>query len=275
MPIPILKQTLQLLLIIGLATYLAFGIYLYFNQHKALYHPDSQDFQTCKNFADAQKITHNGTRFYYGKTPDQTSENTNLVLQKKFAILYHGNAGSACDRLLWKQILKQNNISYIIVEYSGYAGDPQPPSMKRILEDVQNINNYLKNINYDQLILIGESLGSGPAAYHSTLTMPDKILLIPAYPSIVDVAQHHYPYYPVRWMVKDNYSPQKWLNNYQNQLLIIHGVDDILLPIYLSEKLYNSIPAGNKQFVKIKLADHNNIYTAPATLDAINKFLTK
>jgi hypothetical protein len=261
MPLAVLKHLLTVTLIIAISTYLAFGIYLYFNQHKALYHPTGQDFYDCPAFADTQALNHQGSRFFYKNLGD------------KLAVLYHGNASSACNGTYWKKIFENHNISYIIVEYAGYAGDPKTPNLNDILQDVKNINNYIKNFNYDQLIYIGESLGSGPAAYHSTLTPPDKLLLIPAYTSIAEVVQYHYPLYPIKLMIKDNYNPQTWLQNYQNQLLIIHGIDDQLLPIFLAKKLYNSVSTSNKQFTVITQTDHNNIYTSSQTIQAIQNFL--
>ena len=272
---PILKHLLTITLITAISTYLAFGIYLYFNQHKALYHPTSHDFFDCPSFADAEAITHKGTRFFYDKAISQTSKNKNPALQDKLAVLYHGNASSACNSTYWKKIFEDHNTSYIIVEYSGYAGDPKTPNLNDILQDVRNINDYLQTLNFNQLIFIGASLGSGPAAYHTTLTTPNKLLLIPTYTSIADVAQHHYPYYPIKLMIKDNFTPKEWLKDYQKSLLIIHGTDDQLLPFYLTEILYKSVPTLTKQLIKIHQSEHNNIYIQSQTINAIFDFLSK
>ena len=42
-------------------------------------------------------------------------------------------------------------------------------------------------------------------------------------------------------------------------MLILHGVEDTLVPIDLAEELYESVSSADKRFVKIPGAGHNDI----------------
>ncbi len=42
--------------------YIAIGISLTLFQNIVVYHPNNQDFASCENFAEAEKVTMNGTR---------------------------------------------------------------------------------------------------------------------------------------------------------------------------------------------------------------------
>jgi len=84
--------------IIAVFVYVGLGVYLYVKQASYIYFPDATNFQTCPFFKDAEKIVHNNTRMYYKQNGDQ------------LAVIYHGNAGSACDRWYFADLFNSLNI---------------------------------------------------------------------------------------------------------------------------------------------------------------------
>ena len=157
---------LLLIVIWVIVIYFLFGLYLYIFQRDFIYYPTKQDFFTCEEFNDSQKIEYKGTRFYYKNNSE------------KLAIFYHGNAGSACDRGYMKRIFSELNYSFIIAEYAGYSNDTSQPSQVSILSDVRNINEFIAEISYSEWIIAGESLGGSLAAYHASIVEADKVLLL-------------------------------------------------------------------------------------------------
>ena len=242
--------------------YSLIAIYLYFNQHKLLYHPSNFDFYTCKEFEDTEKKELNGTRFFFKKNSD------------RLAIFYHGNQGSLKHLLFWKHIFEKLNLSYIIVEYAGFANDKKIPSKNLIFLDVKNVNKFIKKSNFSETIVIGESLGSGPASYHSLFVKPNKILLTMPFNRLNDVAQEKYPFFPTSFILKDKYDNISCLKTYDGLFRIIHGKDDITVPIHHSKDLYKDIKLAKKDFIIIKDATHDDIYEFEETKQAIEDYLS-
>jgi len=240
--------------------YILFGLYLFFNQRKLIYYPANQNFYACPAFNDSQKIDYKGTRFYYKKNSE------------KLVVFYHGNAGSACDRGYIKSIFNEVGYSYIIVEYAGYSNDTRKPSEALILNDVRNINDFIAETSYSSLILLGESIGSSVAAYHASITEADKVLMLSPFNNLEEFVKSYYPLYPVRLMLKEKYTNEKWLKQHKGEVMIIHGTDDSIIPIWQSKKLYESI-STTKEYIEIEDAGHNNLFLYENTEAGIKKFL--
>ena len=245
--------------------YLGLGLVLFFNQRNLIFFPDSTDFKSCVAFENTEKITKDGTRFYY----------KNNVNSETLAVFYHGNAGSACDRTYIKNILENSDISYIIAEYTGYSNDPTQTSKKTILNDVQNIQHFIEElpIQPEKLYIMSESVGTGASTFHTTLTHVDRLILISAYSSLSDVAYNIYPVYPMRLMLKDDFDNIEQLTNYQGEVIVIHGDSDTIIPIEIAQKLYQEIPTTKKEFNIIKNVGHNDLFSNIDTWDALTSSL--
>lgn len=240
--------------------YLCLGVVLFLFQGKYIYFPDNSEFDSCAEFADAEKINVNGTRGYFKKNSD------------KLVVFYHGNAGSACDRVFLESIFDQIKVSYIFVEYAGYAGDQRKPNIDLILQDARNINDFLKTQEFKQLTLAGESLGSAVATYHSSLVKEDKLLLITPFDYIANVAQKHYPIYPISLLLREDYNTLEWANDV-NSISIIHGTNDTIIPIVFAKNLYDRINTTDKIFVEISSAGHNDLFNFPKSTSAMIDYL--
>jgi pimeloyl-ACP methyl ester carboxylesterase len=255
-----LKFILIRALFIALAVYIGLGIYMFVFQRKYIYFPDNRDFNSCHGFKTAEIINFNGTRGYYKKNGD------------KLIVFYHGNAGSACDRAFIKDEFEKFGYSYLFVEYAGYSGDNKKPSKELLMQDVRNINEFLKTIDYSKLFLAGESIGTSFALYHSTIADEDKVLLIAPYDSITRVAQIHYPYYPVKLILRDKYDNSRWIDGIKN-IMIIHGSKDSIIPVSEGRSLFNKIKTKDKIFTEIEGASHNSLFYYPETFLAISDYL--
>jgi len=242
--------------------YVGFGAFLTLNQERVIYQPFGPDFVACRAFATAEQVTHNGTRMYVSDTA------------KPVVVLYHGNAGSACDRALYAQLFSEAGYDFVIVEYAGYGGDPVAPSHTRIKADVQNVISFLSEQGVSDVTLVGESIGSGVAAYHTTLAPPTKLLLITPFTDLTAVAAQRFWFYPTSLLVENAYDNVGNLGNYLSPTHIIHGKEDTLIPYAMGRELYDSL-SGDKTFVSIENVGHNNLFAAPETFKAIEMFLVQ
>lgn len=242
--------------------YISFGILLTFNQEKIIYQPFPQDFHSCDRFAEAEKVTFNGTRMYVHDT------------HKHIAVLYHGNAGSACDRDLYANVFTQAGLGYVIVEYAGYSNDSRTPSHDRSKEDVRNVIGYLREENISNISIVGESIGAGAASYHTSLQAPKKLILVSPFTDLHDIARNRFWFYPTSLLVDNAFDNQTALQSYEGNVLIVHGDNDTLIPHKLGQVLFDGI-STEKAFVLIDGAGHNDLFRHQQTYTAIREFLTQ
>ncbi len=250
------------LLIIGLITYFFFGIFLYVSQRKMLYHPSSQNFDDCKGFEDSEKVKLEDTRMYFKNVSDT------------LLVYYHGNAGSACDRSFIKERFESLDLSHLFVEYTGYSDDDKKPSKERLLKNVEDVKEFISEKDFDNVIVVGSSLGTSMASYHAKISRVDKLLLISPYVSTVEVGKDLYPLYPIGWLLKDNYKNFEWLQDYNNPLLVIHpGEDSVVAPKH-GKKLYEKLNVEDKEFILLENVGHNDVFYHEEAWSNIREFLS-
>ena len=120
-------------------------------------------------------------------------------------------------------------------------------------------------------MLAGESIGTGPASYHASLTQPNTIILMAPFTRMSDVARKHYGIYPIKLLLRNEYDNERWLQSTSSNILIIHGSKDDVVPIKLSKKLSQNIK--NAKHITIDGAGHNDLYDYEETWKSIQNFL--
>ncbi len=241
----LIKKITTILLLV----YFGLGMALFIFQNKYIYYPDKTDFQECPSFKGADKISFASSRGYFTKRS-----------LEKVIVYYHGNAGRACDRAYLDSFFAEQNYSTFFVEYSGYGEKENEPSMPKLLKNVTDTINFLETQNFKNIVVVGESVGVGPAAYHALHSGVNKLILISAYNNLADVASSHYPFYPVRVLLLNNFTPDIWLAHYKGSVSIIIAEHDEVVPNKFGQKLYQSIPSSLKKIYTIKNTGHNTIY---------------
>ena len=252
--------------IIFMVFYIGLGGILALWQERFIYRPDKQDFWNCPAAARAQLAPkeHRGTRMYVSEV---------AASHTPAAVVYHGNAGSACDRTYYSSLLLAAGYAPILVEYAGYSADPEPPSHQRIKRDVTNVIDYLHLQSITEVVVIGESIGSGPASYHAALAPPARLVLITPFTSLRDLARYHYWFYPSGLVVDNAFDNVALLARYQGPLLLLHGKRDTVVPPEMSEALAASRPAFSNHIVLLT-AGHNDIYSHSEFVPTLQSWLT-
>lgn len=243
--------------------YVSFGAYLTLFQERIIYQPYAQDFAVCPALRDARQETFRGTRLYVEDG------------ERGVVILYHGNAGSACDRAFYAEAIRAAGYGYILPEYAGYSSDSVQPSHERIKQDVENVVAYIQARDVQNVRLIGESIGTGVAAYHASLAPPQALLLISPFTSLRDIARVKFWFYPTDLLVDNAFDTVTFLRNYTGLVTIIHGEADRIIPYRLGRSLFDTLSTDNKSLVAVEGAGHNDLLDFPATLTALQEFLER
>ena len=254
----------RIIIFIGICIgiYVFFGAILFFRQREFIYYPTTRDFEKCAGFKDAEKLNINGTRAYFKHNSDT------------LAVFYHGNAGSACGRTYIKKMVENAGHSFLIVEYAGYSNDKKKPKEELLLQDVRNMVEFIEGREFNEVLLIGESIGGSLAAFHASKSPYDRMLLISPFDTLGSVAQDAFPLYPAKMLVMENYDNMELLQGKEN-IWIIHGTKDEIIKIDRSKRLYGAMNGKNNRYIEIDGAGHNDIFQFQQAIRTINQFLQK
>jgi fermentation-respiration switch protein FrsA (DUF1100 family) len=175
------------------------------------------------------------------------------------AIVFHGNAGHAGHRAWYAAVLTQLGLRVIVAEYPGYGPRDGTPGEERLVADAQQTIALAGRLYSGPLLLIGESLGAGVAAAAGARTR-DKLaglLLITPWDRLEHVAAFHYPWLPVKWLLRDRYDSATHLATIGCPVVVVIAEQDSIVPRRFGEALYASL-AEPKQLKVVSAAEHND-----------------
>jgi hypothetical protein len=173
------------------------------------------------------------------------------------AIVFNGNAGNRADRAGIADRLAARGISTLLFDYRGYGGNGGHPTESGLRRDASAARAFVAERSSAPVVYFGESLGSGVAVALAVEQPPDVLVLRSPFTSLVDVGKEHYPFLPVGWLLKDTYPSIDRIGSIDVPLLVVAGSDDEVVPIDLSERLFDA--AGEpKEIHVVDGARHND-----------------
>ena len=225
-----------LILLIFVLTYFFILFSTYIFQRNLLYHPMENNYSGDKILVNVEKIE------------IRTQDNIKLMswyhkknLKNYKTILFlHGNAGSLENRIHKINHFKDMNVNFLIVAWRGFSGNKGKPTEKGLYEDARSAVRWLKSkgIKENNIIIYGESLGTGVATEIAQNKNFGGIILESPFTSMIDAGKDKYPYLPVKLLLKDKYESDKKIKNVKSPVLIMHGKVDNIVPFHMGEKMY-------------------------------------
>jgi uncharacterized protein len=168
-------------------------------------------------------------------------------------LFFHGNGGNISHRLETIKILHGLRLSTFIFDYRGFGQSDGEPSEIGTYRDAEAAWRYLteqRGIAENNIVLFGRSLGGAIAAYAASRYQAGAFILESAFTSLPDIAADVYWFLPARWLVLINYDTEKALKSVSGPVLIIHSVDDELVPYSHGRTLFN-VAREPKHFLKL------------------------
>lgn len=190
----------------------------------------------------------------------------------KPAIIYFGGNAESIDQNIFSFKKMFADFTVYLVNYRGYAGSSGKPTEAALFEDAVAVYDYIAP-NHDSVHVIGRSLGSGVACYLAENRDVDKVVLITPYDSIVNVAQAHYPVFPVRWLIKDRFDSLSRAHTLSNPILVLMAQYDEVIPMKHSKKLISALSNATVESHIIKDTQHNNILDHSESLNLLKQFI--
>ena len=170
-------------------------------------------------------------------------------------IFGHGNA-ELID--FWPETLKNfthMGIGLLLVEYPGYGRSPGTPSEQSIGHTFVAAYDALltrKDVDPSRIVLFGRSLGAG-AVCAVTLERPSAaLILMSAFTSVESMAAK---FGVPNFLVRDPFNNLEAVKRYPGPVLVIHGLDDSIIPFSHGSALHQA--AQNSTLITYK-AGHND-----------------
>ncbi len=241
----------------------------YIFQRNLLYHPTENNYSGDKILVSIEKVT------------IKTKDNIDLTgwyhiknIEKQKTILFlHGNAGSLENRIHKINHFKDMNINFLIIAWRGFSGNKGEPSEQGLYLDAWSAVEWLRSqgISEDQIIIYGESLGTGVAVEIAQNKNFAGIILESPFTSMIEAGKEIYPYLPVKLLLKDKYQSNKKIKNVKSPILIMHGKVDNIVPFYMGEKMYKL--ANEPKYYYFSDYDDHMMEFNEKLLNALKKFI--
>ena len=231
------------------------GSALYFFQEKLMFLPTTlqQDYQ--------YQFDYEFEELFFQTEKEATINALHFkAKQPKGVILYfHGNAG---DLSRWGAITSYfvgMDYDVLVMDYRTYGKSTGKLSEEAFYLDAQYCYDYLlKHYSESDITVYGRSLGTGIASYLASKNQPKQLILETPYYSILDVAKHRFPMFPVGSLLKYKFPTFQYLPKANCPITIIHGTEDSVVPFSSGKKL-TSLSIDQLQFIPVIDGSHNNL----------------
>lgn len=165
---------------------------------------------------------------------------------RKAWLVLHGNAGQAGDRGYVLPHVNPSDAVYIM-EYPGYG--PRRGSPGKTSFDAAALQAYtaiVKACGVERVIVLGESIGSGPACTLAHAPVPPRhIVLVVPFDTLASVAQEKFSWLPVGLLLRDRWDNIAALKGYTGRLDIYGGLYDQIIPVHHARALAASVPGAH------------------------------
>ena len=245
---------------------------VFFFQKNLLYHPSIDNYlkdQTTNELNEIEKVKITTT-----DNIDLRAWFHNKNLKKlKTILFFHGNTGSLENRIYKLNHFKDLNVNFLIIAWRGFSGNKGKPSEIGLYKDAESAVKWLKSkgLKEENIILYGESLGTGVAVEIAQNKNYAGIILESPYTSMLNMGKKYYPLFPVSFLLKDKFESDKKIKKISIPILILHGKADKIVPFSMGKKMYE-LANEPKYFYFQEYGDHMINYDEKLLL-ALKKFI--
>ena len=241
--------------------YIFFGFFLYIFQRKIVFNvsgsrrPKKPREYGLKNTQELEISTKDGINLLCWYTKAKAKNNPTLIY-------FHGNSFDIDERAYRIERFINYGWGVLLVSWRGYSGNKGKPTEVNLYTDAESIIKWIDKEDFNKntdIVLYGESLGTGVVVEMATRYAFKSIILEAPFTSIVDIAQKRYKIFPAKYLVLDKFDNFSKIKKIFSPIFIISGKKDEVVPHSHSKKLYNE--ANNpKDCLFIDEAMHNNLY---------------
>ncbi len=167
----------------------------------------------------------------------------------------HGNAGFLLSQFKAISPLIRDSIQIFMFDYSGFGFSEGEATRENALTDALSAMDYIKerkDVKNTKVIIYGQSFGGHLAAVVAAKRQNEiaGAVIEGGFSSPKDIAAHQVPVIG-RILVKQGYSAIQSIKDYHKPLLVIHSIEDHVIPFYMGRKIFDNANEP-KQFYEVK-----------------------
>jgi fermentation-respiration switch protein FrsA (DUF1100 family) len=187
-------------------------------------------------------------------------------------LYFHGNAGNVSDRSERFEEVLASGFGLLAASYRGYPGSEGSPSEAALFADGLKVFDWLAE-RTDEIVVHGESLGTGVATYVAAERDARALVLEAPYTAALDIAAATYPWIPVSLLMRDPFLSREHIARVEEPVLILHGTADRVIPVEHGRSLFEAADQP-KELVIVEGAGHGDLWKRglwPAVLAFLEK----
>jgi uncharacterized protein len=174
------------------------------------------------------------------------------------ALIYFGGNAEDVSRSLPELAKAFPEHSIYLLHYRGYGESSGEPSEKAIHGDALALFDKV-HAEHANITIVGRSLGSGVATRLASERPVAHLVLVTPFNSLQELAASHYPYFPVRWLLKDKFESWRYAARVTAPTLLVAAEHDEVIPRSSTEALFHHFLPGIAKMKIIPGTGHNSI----------------
>jgi len=250
-----MQKTLSILLLLALVAYAAACLALFLLQRSLIYFPPSQ---AAIQAPKVTTLTVPGALVNVSERPRTGS---------KALIYLGGNAEDVSFSLPQLDAAFPDHALYLL-HYRGYSGSSGKPTEAALVADALLLFDRVA-ASHTEIVLVGRSLGTGIAVQVASQRPLHKLVLVTPYDSLASLAAGQFPYFPVRWLLRDRYDSVRYAPQITAPTLIVAAEHDEVIPAHSTARLLVQFAEGMATQKVIAGTGHNTISDSPAYTQAL------
>jgi len=257
---------------VALAVAIALPLLLWVLQERLIFFP--QSLSGPQRAALAQRFP--GVREVFLQSGEQKIHAWHVPAQPGAPlVIYFGGNAEEVSWMIPEAATRVPGVAWLLVDYRGYGGSEGSPSETTILADALQWYDYAaRELKPARISVFGRSLGSGPAVFLASQRTISQVILATPFDSLLEVAKRHYPYLPVRLMLRHPFDSIGRAPGIVAPLLCLAAQRDEVIPPAHARKLYDAW-GGAKRWIELEEAGHNTTDSHPLFWQNVGSFLAK
>ncbi len=192
---------------------------------------------------------------------------------KPMIVFFHGNGDQWRNAGDVFRPLLADGYGLLAAEYRGYSGNPGSPSEQGLFRDGRAALDYAEGQGFapDQVVLVGNSLGSGVATQLASERTVKALILVSPFDSLRALVASKVRWAPTSVLLKATYDNVSALRGSGQPTLIMHADDDTLIPLQRARIL-----AGARPDIVLKetSGQGHGLMGDPAVMAQIDRFVS-
>ncbi len=223
---------------------------------KVIFQPHPASYQTSLTGLSEVRAA-DGTTLALIHLPNNNAQQT--------VFYFHGNAEDLGDCLPVLKQLQSAGFAVLAFDYRGYGRSTGQPEEGNVYADTKVVLAHAKvnfGVTSERLLVVGRSLGGGPAVELAMREPVAGLILVSAFQSVARMA-------PGVKLAPDRFDNLTKIVHVRAPILIIHGTADEVVPFAQGQALF-AAASEPKRAVWLEGVKHNNVFAT-----ASDRFLSE